>query len=52
MNQNDARNPVAELAWRDSGHVCALSDGERNIGHVLKIGGRWHVFDHAQQRNG
>jgi len=32
-------------AWRDSDHICALSDGERHIGHVVKIGGRWHAFD-------
>jgi hypothetical protein len=36
---------MATLAWRNSGHICALSDGERHIGHVVKIGGRWHAFD-------
>ena len=33
------------IAWRNSGHVCALSDSERHIGHIIKIGGRWHAFD-------
>jgi hypothetical protein len=33
------------LAWRNSGHICALSDGERHVGHILRIGGRWHAFD-------
>lgn len=45
MDQNSAPTPVAALAWRDSGHICAVSDGERHIGHVVKIGGRWHAFD-------
>ena len=31
--------------WRNSDHVCALSDSERHIGHAVKIGGRWHAFD-------
>lgn len=32
-------------AWRNSNSICALADGERHMGHVLKIGGRWHAFD-------
>ena len=45
MDQNGTPTPMALLAWRDSGHICALSDGERHIGHVVKIGGRWHAYD-------
>ena len=41
MNQQ----AVTALAWRISGHMCALSDGERHIGHVVRIGGRWHAYD-------
>ena len=36
---------LVEPAWRDSTLICALADGERHLGHVLKIGGRWHAFD-------
>lgn len=36
---------ATELAWRLSAQVCALSDGERHVGHIVKIGGRWHAFD-------
>ena len=36
---------VANLTWRHSDHICALSDGERHVGHIVKIGGRWHAFD-------
>jgi hypothetical protein len=38
------RDP-ATLTWRHSVHICALSDGERHVGHIVKIGGRWHAFD-------
>ncbi len=41
----DHRN---ENGWRTSGQACALSDGDRHIGHVLKIGARWHAFDATQ----
>jgi hypothetical protein len=44
--ETNASGPfVAEPAWRDSISVCALADGERHLGHVLTIGGRWHAFD-------
>jgi hypothetical protein len=43
MEQESGLNPA--LAWRNSGHICALSDSERHIGHVVKIGGRWHAYD-------
>jgi hypothetical protein len=31
--------------WRDSASICALADGERHYGHIVKIDGRWHAFD-------
>jgi hypothetical protein len=31
--------------WSNSRSVCALADGERHFGHILRIGGRWHAFD-------
>jgi hypothetical protein len=43
-NRNAPQEP-ATLAWRHSVHICALSDGERHVGHIVKIGGRWHAFD-------
>jgi hypothetical protein len=44
MNSN-GKPDVASLTWRHSDHICALSDGERHVGHIVKIGGRWHAFD-------
>jgi hypothetical protein len=41
-------NPIpfqAASAWRNSESICALADGERHLGHVLKIGERWYAFD-------
>jgi hypothetical protein len=32
-------------AWRNSQQICALADGERHLGHILRIGGRWYAFD-------
>jgi hypothetical protein len=37
--------PLEPAVWRDSDTICALADGERHLGHTLKIGGRWHAFD-------
>jgi hypothetical protein len=37
--------PLAKPVWRNSHSVCALADDERHLGHVLKVGGRWHAFD-------
>jgi hypothetical protein len=45
MNQNGNDEPSPTLEWRNSAHICALSDGERHVGHIVKIGGRWHAFD-------
>jgi hypothetical protein len=39
--QYDAGAP----AWRTSAHICALSDGERHLGHIVKVGARWHAYD-------
>ena len=36
---------IAPPAWRNSNSTCALADGERHLGHTLKIAGRWHAFD-------
>ncbi|MGD1068921.1 MAG: hypothetical protein ABSB15_02180 [Bryobacteraceae bacterium] len=44
MNQNLGLY-LATPAWRDSKAICALADGERHLGHIMKIGGRWHAFD-------
>lgn len=41
---HDNPSPLAS-AWRNSDTVCALADRERHLGHILRIGGRWHAFD-------
>jgi hypothetical protein len=45
MNAQSGHNPASALAWRISSHICALSDGERHVGHIVRIGGRWHAYD-------
>jgi hypothetical protein len=45
MDEQNGSNPAIALAWQSSRHMCALSDGERHIGHIVRIGGRWHAFD-------
>ncbi len=45
VSESTAPDRVAGPEWRNSGNVCALSDGERHIGHIVKIAGRWHAFD-------
>ena len=42
---NEKSDITSAPAWRNSNSICALADGERHMGHVLKIGGRWHAFD-------
>ena len=42
MNQ---QGPGSVLEWRTSAHICALSDGERHVGHIVRVGGRWHAYD-------
>jgi hypothetical protein len=31
--------------WRDSRNVCALSDGDRHLGHIVLKAGQWYSFD-------
>jgi hypothetical protein len=31
--------------WRDSNNVCALSDGDRHLGHVVLKARQWNAFD-------
>ena len=33
------------LGWRDSRHICALSDGDRHLGHIVLEAGQWICFD-------
>jgi hypothetical protein len=33
------------LGWKNSGQICSFSDGERHIGHIVKIEGQWTAFD-------
>jgi hypothetical protein len=32
-------------AWRDSSSVCALADGQRHLGHIVRAGNCWLAFD-------
>jgi hypothetical protein len=31
--------------WRDSRYVCALSDGDRHLGHIVLRDDQWYCFD-------
>lgn len=31
--------------WRDSFRICALSEEDRHLGHVVRIGRGWDAFD-------
>jgi hypothetical protein len=31
--------------WRDSGAICALSDSDRHLGHIVLTRNRWNAFD-------
>jgi hypothetical protein len=48
MNTN---TKLQAAVWRNSVDICALADGERHLGHVLQIGGRWYAFDATQFNN-
>ena len=40
--------------WRDSLYICALSDGSRHLGHIVKLEA-WHAYDSIplnDQQNG
>ena len=45
MNRCKEFRTEGALRWRTSNHTCALTDGERHIGHVVKLGSLWHAFD-------
>jgi hypothetical protein len=32
-------------SWRDSKNVCALADGDRHLGHIIRAGDGWIAFD-------
>jgi hypothetical protein len=40
---NTAANTLAR--WQIHETVCALSDSERHLGHILKGGSRWIAYD-------
>jgi hypothetical protein len=42
---NSYSSSQANPAWRNSQQICALADGERHLGHILQVGGRWYAFD-------
>jgi len=42
---DDSSQGLAEAEWIDSDSVCALADGERHLGHVVRVGMQWHAFD-------
>ena len=35
---------IGGRTWRISNYVCALEDGERHLGHVVKTD-KWHAYD-------
>jgi len=35
---------VGMAVWRDAEDICALSDDDRHLGHVVNEG-EWHAFD-------
>ena len=36
---------VRAAQWRDSAAICALADDQRHLGHIVRAGSRWLVFD-------
>ena len=50
MSHDEPLPPAS--AWRNSDTVCALADEERHLGHILRIGGRWHAFDATHFNDG
>jgi hypothetical protein len=38
--------------WTDSETVCCLANGERHLGHIVKVDGGWLAFDatHLNER--
>ena len=39
-------------AWRNATNVCAFSDNERHLGHIVRAGEGWLAFDatHANEQ--
>jgi hypothetical protein len=35
---------AGERTWRHSQHICALSDNDRHLGHIVKTRD-WHAYD-------
>ena len=31
--------------WSNSGNICALTDGERHLGHIVRADQGWLAFD-------
>ena len=50
MNTDSDKLQLA--TWRNSTDICALADGERHLGHILLIGGRWFAFDATHLNEG
>jgi|ERR1019366_3355296 hypothetical protein len=40
----DTRTLTSSPVWRCSEYICALSDGDRHLGHVVEDMG-WHAYD-------
>lgn len=36
---------MGQAQWRNTRTVCALTDDERHLGHIYKVGGQWHAYD-------
>jgi hypothetical protein len=47
-----AKQMKAGAAWRDSTNVCAFSDHERHLGHIVRACEGWLAFDatHANEQ--
>ena len=41
---SDSRQLLAPPVWSDSQYICALSDDDRHLGHVVEDIG-WHAYD-------
>jgi len=44
-NLEHARFLVGRPKWCITKTVCALTDDERHLGHIYKIGAKWHAYD-------
>ena len=41
----------AAASWRDSRNVCAFSDADRHLGHIVRAGEGWIAFDATHATN-